>query len=122
MAASLRQLTFTLAPNTIVWIFRTLQNWFSYLDTSAPAPIPINRLEDISQEILEGYVSWLLTRTAKTKTGKAKYSTARTAFSALRTVLMQSAVEGKISVGVFPKKPFPTTAALPPSARASSGQ
>ncbi|ACD21644.1 MULTISPECIES: hypothetical protein [Burkholderiaceae] len=108
MRDALSRLAKTLSPNSILTIHRgAVPQWFAFLDELALQGQPIVKMSDITKELLEAYVSWLLRKPAETETGVLSYAAARAIYSQTKSVLLECVCTGILSRDCLPVNPFP---------------
>jgi hypothetical protein len=108
MARGLRQLKSTLSAQSIHYLYwGGLPSWFEFLDTSKRLRRPIRRVSDIDRPLLQDFVSWLRTRSARTESGYLSGGTVRSLYGCLKTILTQCVAAGELSIDCFPRKLFP---------------
>jgi hypothetical protein len=110
MTSALSSIAPLISKNTYIAIAQSgVSYFFDFLDDQDAALHPINSLADINKEILEKFCVWLIHKPAKTNSGRLAYTTARTIFSHLKTLLVSLIFSKKISMDCIPDNPFPNS-------------
>lgn len=85
-----------------------LINWFEYLDYRSAAGQPVYEIDQISTEVIEGFIHWLkFTKEADTETGRFGYNCAKGRYTCVKSILQRLINRGFLPEGLFPNNPFP---------------
>ncbi|VVE46114.1 hypothetical protein PIN31115_04396 [Pandoraea iniqua] len=108
MRDALSRLANTLSPQSILTIHRgSVPLWFAFLDQMARQGRLVSKMSDITRELLEAYVSWLLRKPAETETGVLSYAAARAIYTQTKSILLECVCAGILSRDCLPVNPFP---------------
>lgn len=98
----------TLSPRSILTICRAgIPQWFAFLDDLATKGRLVLKMTDITKDLLDGYVIWLLRKPADTETGVLSYTAARAIYSQTKSILLECVCVGILQRDCLPVNPFP---------------